>query len=42
MSIGYRYLDFSQASDTEVIDLLQRAWERESIPAPSAQECRDV
>ncbi|QLL10734.1 phosphoribosyltransferase [Pseudomonas chlororaphis] len=42
MSIGYWYLDFSQTSDTEVIDLLQRAWERESIPGPSAQEYRDV
>ncbi|AZE23580.1 phosphoribosyltransferase [Pseudomonas chlororaphis] len=42
MSIGYWYLDFSQTSDTEVIDLLQRAWQRESVPGPSAQEPRDV
>ncbi|AIC20128.1 phosphoribosyl transferase [Pseudomonas chlororaphis] len=42
MSIGYWYLDFSQTSDTEVIDLLQRAWQRESVPGPSAQELRDV
>nr|WP_319527847.1 phosphoribosyltransferase [Pseudomonas laurentiana] len=30
MSIGQWYLDFSQTSDNEVIDLLQRAWQRES------------
>lgn len=30
MSIGYWYLDFSQTSDQEVIDLLQRAWQRET------------
>lgn len=28
MSIGYWYMDFSQTSDTEVMDLLQRAWQR--------------
>lgn len=30
VSIGQWYLDFSQTSDDEVIDLLQRAWQRES------------
>lgn len=30
MSIGHWYLDFTQTSDKEVIDLLQRAWQRES------------
>lgn len=30
MSIGRWYLDFSQTSDEEVIDLMQRAWQRES------------
>jgi predicted phosphoribosyltransferase len=30
MSIGYWYMDFSQTSDREVMDLLQRAWQRES------------
>jgi predicted phosphoribosyltransferase len=30
VSIGQWYLDFSQTSDGEVIDLLQRAWQRES------------
>lgn len=30
MSIGHWYLDFTQTSDKEVIDLLQHAWERES------------
>lgn len=29
MSIGHWYLDFTQTSDKEVIDLLQRAWQRE-------------
>jgi putative phosphoribosyl transferase len=29
MSIGYFYMDFSQTSDKEVMDLLQRAWQRE-------------
>ena len=29
MSIGHWYMDFSQTSDNEVIDLLQRAWQRE-------------
>ncbi|MFW0756718.1 phosphoribosyltransferase [Pseudomonas sp. H11T01] len=33
MSIGSWYADFSQTSDDEVIDLLQRAWQRESKPA---------
>ncbi|BCX69197.1 MULTISPECIES: phosphoribosyltransferase [Pseudomonas] len=30
MSIGYWYMDFSQTSDQEVMDLLQRAWQREA------------
>lgn len=30
VSIGYWYTDFSQTSDEEVIDLLHRAWQRES------------
>jgi predicted phosphoribosyltransferase len=30
MSIGYWYLNFSQTSDDEVIDLLRQAWQRES------------
>ncbi|MCW8278839.1 phosphoribosyltransferase [Pseudomonas sp. PCH199] len=29
MSIGYWYMNFSQTSDKEVMDLLQRAWQRE-------------
>ncbi|MGJ7517984.1 phosphoribosyltransferase [Pseudomonas baetica] len=29
MSIGYWYMDFSQTSDKEVMELLQRAWQRE-------------
>ena len=33
MSIGYWYMDFPQTSDEEVIDLLQRAWQRESAAA---------
>ena len=30
MSIGYWYENFSQTSDGQVIDLLQRAWQREA------------
>jgi putative phosphoribosyl transferase len=30
MSIGYWYMDFSQTSDREVMDLLQRAWQNEA------------
>ena len=30
VSIGYWYLNFSQTSDEEVIELLQRAWQREA------------
>ncbi|NUU39197.1 phosphoribosyltransferase [Pseudomonas sp. C2B4] len=30
MSIGYWYMDFTQTSDREVMDLLQRAWRRET------------
>jgi predicted phosphoribosyltransferase len=36
MSIGNWYMDFSQTSDEEVIDLLQRAWQRESKPGQGA------
>jgi len=31
VSIGYWYTDFTQTSDEEVIDLLHRAWQRESM-----------
>ncbi|KKX58789.1 MULTISPECIES: phosphoribosyltransferase [Pseudomonas] len=41
MSIGYWYLDFSQTSDEEVINLMQRAWERE-LSSASQTEHRDV
>lgn len=41
MSIGYWYLDFSQTSDEEVIDLMQRAWERE-LSSASHTDHRDV
>ncbi|WP_210638726.1 MULTISPECIES: phosphoribosyltransferase [unclassified Pseudomonas] len=34
ISIGYWYLNFAQTSDEEVIQLLQRAWHRESASAP--------
>ncbi len=37
MSIGCWYMDFSQTSDEEVIDLLQRAWQRACV-----QEHSDV
>jgi predicted phosphoribosyltransferase len=36
MSIGNWYMNFSQTSDEEVIDLLQRAWQRESEPERGA------
>lgn len=36
MSIGNWYMNFSQTSDEEVIDLLQRAWQRESEPGREA------
>jgi predicted phosphoribosyltransferase len=29
MSIGHWYMDFSQTSDKEVIELLQRAWHKD-------------
>lgn len=41
MSIGYWYLDFSQTSDEEVIDLMQRAWQRE-LSGASRTEHRDA
>lgn len=31
VSIGYWYEDFSQTSDEVVVDLLQRAWQREAV-----------
>ncbi|MBC3345205.1 phosphoribosyltransferase [Pseudomonas sp. SWRI196] len=34
VSIGYWYKDFPQTSDEIVIDLLQRAWQRESTASP--------
>lgn len=34
ISIGYWYLNFTQTSDEEVIQLLQRAWQRESAGVP--------
>jgi len=37
MSIGYWYLRFPQTSDEEVIDLLMRAWQRESATSASTQ-----
>jgi len=42
MSIGYWYRDFSQTSDEEVIDLLQRAWQRTSVPGACAEEHSDA
>jgi len=30
MSIGYWYMDFSQTSDREVMEVLQRAWQNEA------------
>nr|WP_172901204.1 phosphoribosyltransferase [Pseudomonas frederiksbergensis] len=42
MSIGNWYLNFSQTSDEEVIDLLHRAWRRESDTSASGQENSDV
>lgn len=42
MSIGYWYNDFSQTTDEQVIDLLQRAWRRESTPDTSIGEHSDA
>ncbi|WP_248800211.1 phosphoribosyltransferase [Pseudomonas sp. MWU13-2105] len=42
MSIGYWYNDFSQTSDEQVIDLLQRAWRRESAPGSRSGEHSDA
>ena len=42
MSIGYWYMDFSQTSDEQVIDLLQRAWQRESTLGTSPGEHFDA
>ena len=41
ISIGYWYMDFPQTSDEEVIDLLQRAWQRESSTDSAAQSLDD-
>ncbi|WP_339546736.1 phosphoribosyltransferase [Pseudomonas sp. RA_35y_Pfl2_P32] len=41
ISIGYWYMDFPQTSDEEVIDLLQRAWQRESAADAAAQTGHD-
>jgi predicted phosphoribosyltransferase len=42
MSIGYWYLNFSQTSDDEVIDLLRQAWQRESDAGASTEERFDA
>ena len=42
MSIGYWYLNFSQTEDAEVIELLQRAWQRESVSNPPGREPGDA
>jgi len=42
MSIGYWYLNFSQTTDDEVIELLHRAWQRESSAASAAQQRFDA
>jgi predicted phosphoribosyltransferase len=42
MSIGNWYMNFSQTSDEEVMDRLQRAWRRESGTRVSGQEDSDV
>ncbi|TVT81451.1 phosphoribosyltransferase [Pseudomonas sp. H3(2019)] len=42
MSIGYWYMNFTQTSDEEVIDLLQRAWQRESSTGTAPQENSDA
>jgi predicted phosphoribosyltransferase len=42
MSIGYWYMNFTQTSDVEVIDLLQRAWQRESSTGIAPQENSDA
>ncbi|MBS7660650.1 phosphoribosyltransferase [Pseudomonas lalucatii] len=34
MAIGHWYVDFGQTSDDEVIELLQRAWQREDAAEP--------
>ncbi|EXF94489.1 phosphoribosyl transferase [Pseudomonas fluorescens HK44] len=42
MSIGYWYVNFTQTSDEEVIDLLRRAWQRESSTGTALQEGSDA
>lgn len=41
VSIGYWYMSFPQTSDEEVINLLQRAWQRESSTGSAAPERHD-
>ena len=41
VSIGYWYMSFPQTSDEEVINLLQRAWQRESSTGPAEQTSDD-
>lgn len=42
ISIRYWYMYFPQTSDQEVIDLLQRAWRKDEVPTPGAQEHSDL
>lgn len=42
VSIGYWYLNFSQTSDEEVIELLRRAWQRESAAGGATGGNADV
>ena len=42
VSIGYWYLNFSQTSDEEVIELLQRAWQREAAAGGATEGNVDV
>ena len=42
VSIGYWYNDFTQTSDDIVMELLQRAWHRESVDGGAAREGFDV
>jgi predicted phosphoribosyltransferase len=42
VSIGYWYLNFSQTSDEEVIELLQRAWQREAAADGATEGNVDV
>ncbi|QZP32319.1 phosphoribosyltransferase [Pseudomonas sp. DR48] len=42
VSIGYWYLNFSQTSDAQVIELLQRAWQREAAAGGATEGSVDV